>query len=157
MSNKTITLTTLLFALIVAGMFLFTYLSKTTTPEPVVPLPPATTTAAFGITRIEGKHFFIDGVHTIVGEVLMPTPCDLLTTESVVAESYPEQVTFAFSVVNTTDSCAQVVTSQRFKVEATASKLANLKATFMGQSVELNLTEATLGETPESFELFIKG
>jgi hypothetical protein len=59
--------------------------------------------------------------------------------------------------LNTTEACAQVVTNQRFKIEARASKSANLKATFMGMPVELNLVEAGPGETPEEFELFIKG
>ena len=147
-----------IFVLIVAGMFLFTYLQKKSLPEPVTPTPAATSTQkTYGITRIDGKHFFINGVHTIVGELALPTPCDLLTAEAVVAESYPEQVTFAFTVVNTTETCAQVVTNQRFKVSAQASKDANLQATFMGVPVALNLVEAEAGETPEEFELFIKG
>lgn len=158
MSNRTIVLFIVMFALIVVGMFLFTYLhTKDQTEEILVPEPTASTTNTYGITRIDGKHFFVDGVHTIVGELALPTPCDLLTTDSIIAESYPEQVTFAFSVVNTTDVCAQVITNQRFKIEAQASKDAYLKATFMGTPVELNLVEAAPGETPESFELFIKG
>lgn len=158
MSNRTIVLFIVLFCLIVAGMFFFTYLSKQNAdPISPAPEPQATTTNPYGITRIDGKHFFIDGVHTIVGELALPTPCDLLTTEARVAESYPEQVTFAFSVVNTTEVCAQVMTVQRFKIEAQASDQANLQATFMGEPVELNLVEAAAGETPADFELFIKG
>jgi hypothetical protein len=143
----------------VVGMFLFTYLyQKNTKPVPVPTGEQATTNQnTYGITRIDGKHFYINGVHTIVGDLAMPTPCDLLTTESIVAESFPEQVTFAFDVVNTTEVCAQVVTNQRFKIDAQASNQANLKATFMGQPVELNLVEAAVGETPDEFELFIKG
>jgi hypothetical protein len=159
MSNKTITLFVGLFILIIAGMFMFTYLVRQSTPEvlPISSDEQSTTTNPYGITRIEGKHFFIDGVHTIVGELAMPTPCDLLTTDARVAESYPEQVTFSFAVLNTTEACAQVVTNQRYKIEAIASKEANLAATFMGMPVELNLVEASAGETPEEFELFIKG
>ncbi len=158
MSNRTIVLFVCLFGLIVVGMFLFTYLYQKDTEPTITPeQPQATTTNTYGITRIDGKHFFIDGVHTIVGELALPTPCDLLTTDAIVAESFPEQVTFAFSVVNTTEVCAQVITNQRFKVEAQASDQANLKATFMGQPVELNLVEAEAGETPDEFELFIKG
>ena len=158
MSNRTIVLFVVIFALIVLGMFTFTYIYKQNAPETIIePTPQATTTNSYGITRIDGKHFFIDGVHTIVGELTLPTPCDLLATDARVAESYPEQVTFAFSVVNTTETCAQVMTNQRFKVEANASKEANLAATFAGTPVELNLVEAAPGETPDTFELFIKG
>ena len=159
MSNKTIAVVISLFVCIVAGMFLFTYLQKQKPVEtvPAQPEPIATNTNPYGITRIDGKHFFRNGVHTIVGALVLPTPCDLLTTDAVIAESFPEQVTFRFSVVNTTDTCAQVVTNQRFKVEAKASKNAALSATFMGKPVELNLVEASPNETPEEFELFIKG
>lgn len=159
MSNRTIVLFVVIFALIIVGMFLFTYLYQKNTEPVTMPTDQSasTTQNTYGITRIDGKHFYIDGMHTIVGELAMPTPCDLLTTESIVAESFPEQVTFAFDVVNTTEVCTQVVTNQRFKVQAPASDQANLKATFMGQPVELNLVEAEAGETPEEFELFIKG
>ena len=161
MSNKLIVLVVAVFVLIVAGMFGFAYLKNAEAP---VQLPDAatqtdatTSTSPYGITRIEAKHFFIDGVHTIVGELAMPTPCDLLKTDATVAESMPEQVTFNFTVVNTSDSCVQTVTTQRFKASATASAAALLNATFMGQRVELNLIEAAPGETPDQFELFIKG
>jgi hypothetical protein len=87
----------------------------------------------------------------------MPTPFDLLKTDASVAESMPEQVTFNFSVLNTSDSCIETITTQRFKVSATASKAATLQARFMGAAVELNLVEALPGETPDEFELFQKG
>lgn len=158
MSNRTIVLFISLFGLIVVGMFLFAYLYQKNIEPVATPEPQATTTLnPYGITRIDGKHFYIDGVHTIVGELAMPTPCDLLTTQSMVAESHPEQVTFMFDVVNTSEVCAQVITYQRFKIEAIASDQATLEATFMGEPVALNLVEAEAGETPEEFELFIKG
>ena len=159
MTNKTIIAGVIAFCLIVAGLFTFTYVQKNKVEQqvPVVATSTTPTMNTYGITRIDGKHFFINGVHTIVGELSMPTPCDLLTGESLVAESYPEQVTFAFSVVNTTENCIQTQTVQRFKVSAQASKEAALRATFFGQPVELNLVEAVQGETPEDFELFIKG
>lgn len=159
MSNKTIVFGVIGFLVIVASLFAFTSFQKNKVTEQVPNM--ATSTAAdsirYGITRIEAKHFFINGEHTIVGELSLPTPCDLLTTDALVAESYPEQVTFAFSIVNTTQDCEAKQTSQRFKISASASKQANLSATFLGQPVELNLIEASAGETPEEFELFIKG
>jgi hypothetical protein len=157
MRHRDIVLITSLLGVIVVGMFTYTYLVKKSapveTPTPTEELPADT----YGISRIDAKHFYRDGVHTIVGELPMPTPCDLLTYSASVAESYPEQVTFDFDVVNTAEACAQVVTVQRFMVTATASADAILNARFMGQAVELNLVEAAANETPESFELFIKG
>ena len=161
MSNKLIVLIIVVFLLIVVGMFGFAYLKKAEAPmqlpNAATQTGAATTSNTYGITRIEAKHFFIGGVHTIVGELAMPTPCDLLKTESRVAESAPEQVVFDFTVLNTSDSCVQSITTQRFKVSATASAAASLSARFMGQQVELNLVEAAPGETPDQFELFIKG
>jgi len=74
-----------------------------------------------------------------------------------VAESFPEQITLDFSVINNADFCAQMITAQRFKVTASASEGASFKALFENRVVELNLIDSLPGESPEDFELFIKG
>lgn len=156
MRQREIVLVCGLLGAIVLGMFTYTYMAKTTPPavsEPVITEPTPTPL----VTRIDAKHFYRDGQHTIVGEVMMPTPCDLLTYESVVQESMPEQITFAFDVINNSEMCAQVVTPQRFMVSATGSEQANLSATFDGVAIELNLVEAAPNETLEDFELYFKG
>lgn len=157
MSQKSFILFSALFVVLVAGMFTYAYLKRAEIVTPEVPETVIETGPAYGITRIDGKHFFINGEHTIVGEIDLPTPCDLLTTTAAVRESMPEQVSFDFSVLNNSEVCAQVITTARFKVSATASDAATLSATFMGVPVELNLVEAAAGETPDSFELYIKG
>lgn len=157
MRQRDIVLISALLGVIVLGMFTYTYLVK----KKAVVEPPADVIVPvenpYGITRIDAKHFYRDGVHTIVGELPMPTPCDLLTYDATVAESYPEQITFDFNVVNNSDVCAQVVSVQRFMVTATASGEATMSARFMGTPVELNLVEAAANESPDSFELYIKG
>lgn len=158
MTNKTIVFIIVGFSILVLGMFGLSYIQKQKSLTDVLPVSPvATTTDPYQISRIEAKHFFRDGVHTIVGEVTMPTPCDLLTTGARVAESMPEQVTYEFSVINTTTDCEVKPTKQRFSVAAKASDQANLAATFKGVPVALNMVEAGADETPESYELFIKG
>ncbi len=156
MRQRDIVLVCVLLGAIVVGMFTYTYLERqqVSVPAPVEEVPPVVPSY---VTRIDAKHFFIDGVHTIVGEIMMPTPCDLLTYEATVAESFPEQITYNFGVINNSDTCAQVVTPQRFLVNANASSGATHQATWNGQPVELNLVEAATGETPEAFELYIKG
>ncbi|MCA9357662.1 hypothetical protein KC902_00185 [Candidatus Kaiserbacteria bacterium] len=159
MSQKTIILIVTLFVLIIIGMFSYAHLKKVEleavpTPSeeeqaPSVPYP--------NITRIDAKHYFIDGVHTLVGEIEMPTPCDLVESSALVMESYPEQVMVDFTVINNADICTQVITAQRFKVAFQASENASIKAVFMGREVTLNLIPAAAGETPDEFELFIKG
>jgi hypothetical protein len=162
MSQKSIILIVSLFVLIVVGMFIYANLKnqelsempEETLTEEVVeeqPLPYPE------ITRIDAKHYYIDGQHTLVGEINFPTPCDLLEVEAVVMESFPEQIRLDFDVINNAETCAQVVTPQRFKVEAMASEEATFTAYFMGRMVELNLVPAAEGEVPEDFELFIKG
>ncbi len=149
-----------IIVLLVAGMFGYAYMKKKEITQPPQDTPVAVTpdnSAYAGITRIDAKHFFINGTHTLVGEILMPTPCDLLNWTSSIAESMPEKVSVDFAVVNDSEMCAQVVTPQRFKVSFTASEKASITATFMGRPVELNLIPGEKGETPDSFELFIKG
>lgn len=109
------------------------------------------------ITRIDAKHYFIDGKHTLVGEIEMPTPCDLVETSASVMESFPEQVIVDFTVINNAEMCAQALTAQRFKVDFQASMEASIAARFMGRAVDLNLIPAAAGETPDEFEIFIKG
>lgn len=159
MSQKTIILIVTLFVLIIIGMFSYAHLKKAeleTTPAPL-PEEPISTLPYPDITRIDAKHYFIDGVHTLVGEIEMPTPCDLVEASAVVMESYPEQVMVNFQVINNAEMCTQVVTAQRFKVDFQASDAASIKAIFMDREVTLNLVPAAAGETPDDFELFIKG
>lgn len=159
LSRRAVTMAIVLFTLLVVGMFLFAYLKKTEqTQETVVDETAPTEEVKYAsITRVDAKHFFNDGTHTLVGEIPMPTPCDLLESNATVAESYPEQVMIDFTVINNAEFCAQVITPQRFKVEATASEEASFTARLEGREIELNLIPAAPGETPEDFELFIKG
>lgn len=159
MNQKTIIMSVALFILIVVGMFAFAYLKKS---EVAAPVDEQNTQGEeevkyASITRITAKHFYEDGVHTVAGEIPMPTPCDLVEAEARVMESSPEQIAIDFNVINNAEFCAQQVTPQRFKVSATASENATFSATFMGRSVELNLVPPEPGETPDDFELFIKG
>jgi hypothetical protein len=161
MENKTTTVViTLVLLLLVVAMFGYSYIKKQQTKEmPNEPLTevPAENDPYSHITNVNAKHFYIDGVHTLVGQIVMPTPCDLLESSSLVAESYPEQVSINFDVINNAENCVQVETPQNFKVTATASGEATFHAHLNGRHVELNLIPAAEGETPEEFELYIKG
>lgn len=159
-NRKAIIVAILLFGLIVVGMFVFAFLKKAEIQNNTVNTATEESKAEVkyaAITRVDAKHFYTDGVHTLVGEVTMPTSCDLLEARVTVAESYPEQIGVNFTVINTTEFCPQTPTAQRFKVSATASADAMFSALFMGREVELNLIPAAEGESPDDFELFIKG
>ncbi len=159
MSKKAVVLTIIIFTVIVGGMFGFAYLKKqeVVMDQQIQEEDPQPEVRYADISRIEAKHYFIDGVHTLVGEVAMPTPCDLLNHDVMVAESYPEQVSIDFTVINNSVACAQVITPARFKVEFSASKEATISASLEGRRIELNLIPAEPGEHPDDYELFIKG
>lgn len=159
MKNNGIIVAIVIFVLIIVGMFVFAYLKNAELTE--APTTQVVETPRPGpydsITLITAKHFFIDGKHTLVGEIPMPTACDLLNWDTSVAESMPEEVTVNFDAINNSTDCAPQVTNQRFKVEFTASDKASIKATLEGREVQLNLIPAGQGETPDDYELFIKG
>ncbi len=149
-----------IFALIIAGMFIFAFLKKAElekVPENTVTPAQPTTTPYDKITRIDAKHFFIDGKHTIAGEIMLPTTCDLLNWDTAVRESIPEGVTIDFTVINNDKTCGQATAPQRFLVTFEASSGALIDATLNGRKIDINLIPASPGEKPEDFELFIKG
>lgn len=163
MHKHTITIAAIIFVLIVVGMFTYAYLKKNELEQPQVDQPAATSPEApienpyAHITRVTAKHFFIEDTHTLAGEIMLPTACDLLEPEVVVMESYPEQVHIDFQIINTTGDCPPQATPQRFKVSFVASESAQIRATVAGNPVTLNRIPAAAGETPDDFELFIKG
>lgn len=106
---------------------------------------------------ITARHQFIDGRHLVAGSVNLPTPCHLLTEEVRVAESMPEQVTLAFTATSTAEACIQTVIPVRFKLEFKASENADIRATWNGAPVRLNLIPVSPTEDIEDYEVFIKG
>ncbi len=158
MDKKTIILVVTIFTLLVAGMFGYAYLKKTEIETETQPVDQEPEEVLYpDVTRIDAKQYYIDGEHTFVGEIILPTPCDLLDTKSSVMKSLPEKIQLDFTVINNSSDCPKIETVQRFSVSAVASSEASVEALFMGRPVELNLIPAAEGELPEEFELFIKG
>ncbi len=156
-NKKMIFLAVLALLFIIAGMFSVVYLKQQQLKEGNEAPVNDEHHWYDDVARIDAKHFYIDGVHTVVGSIDAPTPCDLVEGSAIVAESYPEQITLDFKVINNAETCVQVVTEQRFMISATASEEATFNAMIENRYVELNLIEAAPGETPEDFELYIKG
>lgn len=160
MKQRTILMAIVLFILIVFGMFIFAYLKQQEITEvkndPISEQQQQDDRFDY-LSRIEAKHYYIDGTHTVVGEIPMPTPCDLLESEARVSASNASEVIIDFSVINNSDTCIQQITAARFRVSSVADEKAFFKANFMEREVILNLIEANPGELPEDFEIFIKG
>lgn len=158
MNQRALIVAVVFFVVIVIGMFAYARFksNELRNAEPLPPAAPAEQSPE--ITYIDAKHYLKNGVHTIAGEIMMPTPCDLLESNATVGTSSPEQVTIAFTVINNTEGvCAQVITPQRFKVSFEAGENPLISATFKGEKAILNLVEAEPDENPDDFELFIKG
>ena len=67
---------------------------------------------------IEVTHQFIDGVHTYIGTIPLPTPCHSLSSSVTIAESFPEQVTVDLSIRQPAPDvvCIQVIAPTDFTV-----------------------------------------
>jgi hypothetical protein len=160
MNQRALAIAGLLFALIIGSMFAYSSMKRKELNNQVV--TPVSTTPMSADTEtmlVSAVHFFTaPDAHTIVGDISMPTPCDLLKTETQVRESAPEQVTIALTTVNNTTECATSVTTQRFRADFTASENASIGLTFDGKEVRLNLRDAEPGTTPEKLgDLYFKG
>jgi len=140
--------------LIVLGTWVWVKYGDNLGKSPVTDTETVDETPTMSITA---KHQFKNGKHIIAGEVNLPTPCYVLDTQAMVAESMPEQVTIAFTSTTQGEICAQVVTTERFKVDFTASKEASIKATWNGKPATLNLIPAGENEDLNNFEIFLKG
>jgi hypothetical protein len=146
--------------LIVVGMFTYAYLKRseqmTRTPNsPILDLNQnsdvVVPTPSLNIEQITVTEYY-DGVSwTFAGEVDMLTPCDQLSVDAIIQESFPEQVTIALSVSTADHMCAQVITPQRFELPVTVSKDATFSATLDGRTIELNRVPAQKGTVPDSF------
>ena len=150
---------TVIFLLILGGIIFFGFFTNSGSDTALDDRNPVTDNdpdARPEIT-ITAKHQFKDGTHIIVGETDMPTPCHIFTHETLIAESFPEQVTINFDLSTQADTCTQVITPARFLVEFQASEEASIEATLNGERIILNLIEAGPDENLEEFELFIKG
>lgn len=123
----------------------------------------ATTTDDTGITRtISALHQYNpdSGQHIVAGTTTVPTPCHVLTTDTEIRESDPEQVTINFSADKENENavCAQQIQEARFKVTFEASENAQIEGgTFGDDQVELNLQEVGANENLEEFEVYTKG
>ncbi|MCF7815506.1 MAG: hypothetical protein K9M10_01955 [Candidatus Pacebacteria bacterium] len=160
MEHKGIVASVVVLALIITGMFVFAFLKRAEIEEakPTQITEVVDSDSPYkNITRIDAKHYYITPRHTIVGEIIMPTPCDLLNWSTRSGGVVSNQVTVDFEVINHAESCADVITPQRFSVPFDADEDALITATFNGRTVDLNLVPALQGEVPEDFELFIKG
>lgn len=103
---------------------------------------------------VTAKHQYKEGVHTFAGEIVMPTPCDAL---SWTVATTTDTAQIAFTTTSPAEACAQVITSQRFKVSFRGSASTTAQATLDNAPVRLNIIEVGSEENLDNFEIYIKG
>ncbi len=108
---------------------------------------------------ITAKHQYKNGVHTIAGEVTLPTACHTLATSPffVGGSQQDVEVRFTSTLNEVNGTCAPEVTARRFKVTFTAPEQAKITALFNGVPVQLNLVPVEAGEDLDNFDLYMKG
>lgn len=155
--GKIITLMSLLLVVAVLVFGITLYFSYFGGEE--IPALPEEEVIGFTPDIVNVRHQFKDGAHTFVGEIDMPTPCDLLNADGVVTIREPERdlLELQFTVVNEADVCAQVITPARFKVTVGAGEDAEISATWNSAFVRLNIIEVGPEEDIDSFEVYFKG
>lgn len=98
-------------------------------------------------TSVTVNHYFDNGSHTVEGTLTLPTPCHTLSSEVVVAESFPEQVMIKFTTKSGEGVCVQVLADKFFRVTFSASKDALISATLDGKPLALIYSETKEGIT----------
>ena len=85
------------------------------------------------IEKLEIVQVFSEGVHTLTGDVMVPTPCHALSYEvKILKESYPENIRIEFTSNQMSEICAAVITPAPFEIEVTASEKATFEAIHEG-------------------------
>ena len=88
----------------------------------------------------------------------MPTPCDLIRSDVSIASGTPMQASIALTTINNAQTCAQVLTPQRFKSVFQAAKDTRISLMLDGKDADLNLKDADPSQTPDNVdEFFFKG
>ena len=91
-------------------------------------------------------------IYTYRGVLSLPTPCHSIKTETLVAESYPEQVTIKLDTMSDGEPCAEVISDKKFFAQFTASPEHTLSIILNGENlrfkiinIEANNTQPVLG------------
>lgn len=139
------------------ALFVFVRSMFSVDREPAPEPPAESVTENRPQITLTAKHAFRDGVHTVVGEYDLPTPCHILETASSVSKDGKSAVIDFTVSTKTDDPCVQVITPTRYRVQLTAAPDAEITARLNGEPAVLNLIEAGPNEDLENVELYIKG
>jgi len=91
--------------------------------------------------KIRITHSFADGVHTLAGEINLPTLCHTLVHKIIITESLPERITVAFNSKNSVPTCEQFVNPEPFSVVFQATEDVVFDITLDKKGVPFMITE----------------
>lgn len=156
LNSKVITAVAAL-VVVAVGLFVYTLVSAPSEEEVVVT---DTTNAPNNadIRRIDGKHQYIDGVHTIAGMASVETPCHSIVVEPFFPNGEADQnaVELRFTTVLEGTDCPAVPSDAPYKVTFTAPEQTSITATWGGAPAILNLVPVAPGESLDE-EFYFKG
>lgn len=118
-------------------------------------LPSSSHEALTPLIEIPVLHQYRHGAHAFVGELSVPSTCDRVEGESIVRESYPEQVSINLSVFKNESegACEERATLRRFKVAFQASPEARIGVTLDGKRATFVITEVSSTSSIEALPL----
>lgn len=153
----------IVLALLALGFFAYLWMGPKEDPEAGAPVGGALEGEQNAPDRaqiITAKHDYVDGLHAVAGEIPLPTPCEKLDAEAFFVEGNNANVEIQFTTTNLSEgdeSCAQVITPARFKVEFEGPEDAAISATLNGEGAVLNLVPLPEGKNLDEFSEFMKG
>jgi len=100
------------------------------------------------------KHQFVEGIHTFVGVLELPTPCDKISSK-VVKEQGETIIDLVYA--STSEICAQVITEKEFTVTFAGEVNENIIARLNGELVNLNIYEIDSKQNIYEVKIFNKG
>jgi hypothetical protein len=85
---------------------------------------------------------FENGTYTYEGAILVPTSCEEVAVEAVVADARGEKAELRFTTTKKEGAiCVEVITAKPFKIVFKASQAAEITATLNGKDARLDVKE----------------
>lgn len=158
MNKKATTIAIVLFALIVAGMFVASYIlrQKVNKDDKV---PTVTSEEITVPMRINGVHTFKNGKHTVLAELETNSTCSLVESKADVTTGIKDEAVINLTIVKSSDTtCEERPTMRRFLVSFDAGVDARITARVDSKDAILNLIEQDPGKTLDiNDDFFFKG
>lgn len=152
--NKLILIISILIAILLI-IFFATRFQGGDEPQPVETAPFEVDENGL-VTKLNVKRQYKDGIHTIVGEIEVPTPCHSVSATALKGEGNTVFIDVA-SVKDGDEVCVEVISSETFIVSFEADQDVMVTGTVNGNPVDFNIFEVGENELLEDKTLYFKG